>query len=202
MIVDLEILTAKDYALILGMLGTGKTSTMVYAVKALLLRGASILLTSYTNTAVDNLLIKLKAEVSLGPLMFASVFVLVGDHYQLPPFVQYRMCAGIMNPSNALIYGNRLRCGSSKEENVKLQFSNSMSVPSWLKKREVALEAALAEKEFAEEECRKNVDEAKKREVSLENDLANMWGSARLTIPKGKMPMGKAQSNCDVANVP
>lgn len=26
--------------------------------------------------------------VSLGPLMFASVFVLVGDHYQLPPLVQ------------------------------------------------------------------------------------------------------------------
>ncbi|CAB4269344.1 unnamed protein product [Prunus armeniaca] len=43
---------AKDYALILGMPGTGKTSTMVHAVKALLIRGASILLTSYTNSAV------------------------------------------------------------------------------------------------------------------------------------------------------
>ncbi|KAL5973677.1 hypothetical protein ACLOJK_030333 [Asimina triloba] len=58
-----KILTAKDYALILGMPGTGKTSTMVHAVKALLIRGASILLTSYTNSAVDNLLIKLKAQV-------------------------------------------------------------------------------------------------------------------------------------------
>ncbi|CAB4299717.1 unnamed protein product [Prunus armeniaca] len=53
---------AKDYALILGMPGTGKTSTMVHAVKALLIRGASILLTSYTNSAVDNLLVKLKAQ--------------------------------------------------------------------------------------------------------------------------------------------
>ncbi|KAE8695691.1 DNA replication ATP-dependent helicase/nuclease DNA2-like isoform X2 [Hibiscus syriacus] len=59
----LKILTAKDYALILGMPGTGKTSTMVHAVKALLMRGASILLTSYTNSAVDNLLIKLKSQV-------------------------------------------------------------------------------------------------------------------------------------------
>ncbi|XP_017697653.3 DNA replication ATP-dependent helicase/nuclease JHS1 isoform X2 [Phoenix dactylifera] len=157
-----KILTAKDYALILGMPGTGKTSTMVHAVKALLMRGASILLTSYTNSAIDNLLIKLKAQeidfirigrheavhndirdhcfseigtrsvddikqrmehvqvvgvtclginhpllankkfdicimdeagqttlpVSLGPLMLASTFVLVGDHYQLPPLVQ------------------------------------------------------------------------------------------------------------------
>lgn len=54
---------AKDYALILGMPGTGKTSTMVHAVKALLIRGTSILLTAYTNSAVDNLLIKLKAQV-------------------------------------------------------------------------------------------------------------------------------------------
>ena len=60
----MQILTAKDYTLILGMPGTGKTSTMVYAVKAFLMRGASILLTSYTNSAVDNLLIKLKAQVT------------------------------------------------------------------------------------------------------------------------------------------
>ncbi|XP_047955543.1 DNA replication ATP-dependent helicase/nuclease JHS1 [Salvia hispanica] len=233
----LKILTAKDYALILGMPGTGKTSTMVHAVKALLLRGASILLTSYTNSAVDNLLIKLKAQgvdfirigrneavheevqencisvmnmnstqdikerlekvnvvavtclgitsplltnkrfdicimdeagqitlpVSLGPLAFASRFVLVGDHYQLPPLVQspeakengmsvslfcrlseahphaiaalhfqYRMCADIMELSNALIYGNRLRCGSTEIENAKLKYRSSASSPAWL----------------------------------------------------------------------
>ncbi|XP_057980952.1 DNA replication ATP-dependent helicase/nuclease JHS1 [Malania oleifera] len=235
----LKILTAKDYALILGMPGTGKTSTMVHAVKALLMRGASILLTSYTNSAIDNLLIKLKAQgidfarvgrhdavheevrgncfsamniqsvedikqrldqvkvvavtclgitnpllanksfdicimdeagqttlpVSLGPLMLASIFVLVGDHYQLPPLVQstearesgmgislfcrlseahpnaisalqsqYRMCQGIMELSNALIYGNRLRCGSPEIENAKLKFSGSSSNSLWLKK--------------------------------------------------------------------
>ncbi|CAK9170418.1 unnamed protein product [Ilex paraguariensis] len=234
----IKILTAKDYALILGMPGTGKTSTLVHAVKALLIRGASILLTSYTNSAVDNLLIKLKAKgidfirigryeavhkevqghclsamdmhgieeiklrldqikvvavtclgitspllankrfdvcimdeagqttlpVSLGPLMFASKFVLVGDHYQLPPLVQstearengmgvslfcrlseahpqaiaalqsqYRMCAAIMELSNALIYGNRLRCGSSEIEDAKLKYTSSASLSSWLK---------------------------------------------------------------------
>ncbi|KAL5799099.1 hypothetical protein ACOSQ2_003919 [Xanthoceras sorbifolium] len=234
----LKILTAKDYALILGMPGTGKTSTMVHAVKALLMRGATILLTSYTNSAVDNLLIKLKAQsidfvrigrheavhneiqghcisemklnsveeiklridqakvvavtclgitnpllankrfdicimdeagqttlpVSLGPLMFASTFVLVGDHYQLPPLVQstearengleislfrrlseahpqsisalqsqYRMCRGIMELSNTLIYGDRLRCGSSEIANAKIAVSNMKSQSWWLK---------------------------------------------------------------------
>ncbi|XP_062076866.1 kinesin-like protein KIN-7D, mitochondrial [Humulus lupulus] len=43
------------------------------------------------------------------------------------------------------------------------------------KQREAALEAALAEKEFIEEEYRKTVEEAKRREEALENDLANMW---------------------------
>ncbi|KAJ4958932.1 hypothetical protein NE237_026043 [Protea cynaroides] len=233
-----KILTAKDYALILGMPGTGKTSTMVHAVKALLMRGASILLTSYTNSALDNLLIKLKAQgidfvrigryeavheevrgqcfsamgtcsvedinlrldqakvvavtclgithsllanrrfdvcimdeagqitlpVALGPLMFASTFVLVGDHYQLPPLVQstearengmgislfcrlseahpqaisalqcqYRMNAGIMELSNGLIYGNRLRCGSPEIANAKLRFQCAKPSTSWLK---------------------------------------------------------------------
>ncbi|KAK8964605.1 hypothetical protein KSP40_PGU019489 [Platanthera guangdongensis] len=232
-----KILSAKDYTLVLGMPGTGKTSTMVHAVKALLIRGASILLTSYTNSAVDNLLMKLKAQgidfirlgrkeaileeirdhcfsadmhsvddvrhkmervrvvgvtclgikhpllvkkkfdvcimdeagqitlpVSLGPLMLASTFVLVGDHYQLPPLVQsvearengmavslfcrlsqahpqaisalqsqYRMCAGIMELSNALIYGNRLRCGSSEVANAKIKISLAEPLTWWLK---------------------------------------------------------------------
>lgn len=43
------------------------------------------------------------------------------------------------------------------------------------KQREAALEVALAEKEFIEDEYRKKVEEAKKREEALENDLANMW---------------------------
>ncbi|XWS62732.1 hypothetical protein CRYUN_Cryun06bG0036100 [Craigia yunnanensis] len=43
------------------------------------------------------------------------------------------------------------------------------------KQREEALEAALAEKEFIEDEYRKKVEDAKKREEALENDLANMW---------------------------
>jgi centromeric protein E len=43
------------------------------------------------------------------------------------------------------------------------------------KQREAVLEAALAEKEYIEEEFRKKAEEAKRREEALENDLANMW---------------------------
>ncbi|PHU04707.1 Kinesin-related protein 11 [Capsicum chinense] len=43
------------------------------------------------------------------------------------------------------------------------------------KQWEAALEAVLAEKEVVEDEYRKKVEEGKKREAALENDLANMW---------------------------
>lgn len=43
------------------------------------------------------------------------------------------------------------------------------------KQREIALEAALAEKDILEDEYRKKAEESKRRETSLENDLANMW---------------------------
>ncbi|KAE8703149.1 Kinesin-related protein 11 [Hibiscus syriacus] len=43
------------------------------------------------------------------------------------------------------------------------------------KQQEATLKAALAEKELMEDEYQKKVEEAKKREEALENDLANMW---------------------------
>ena len=42
------------------------------------------------------------------------------------------MCAGIMKLSNALIYGEKLRCGSEDVENAKIKLSNKRSLPSWL----------------------------------------------------------------------
>ncbi|MCJ1311458.1 Tripartite DNA replication factor [Agyrium rufum] len=157
-----KVLSAKDYALVLGMPGTGKTTTIARLIRALLADGKSIVLTSYTHTAVDNILLKLRnldasilrigavakvhpevqtfvdlAEVPkinldelkrtynaqivattclgighpifsrrvfdycivdeasqitlpvcLGPIRMAKTFILVGDHFQLPPLVQ------------------------------------------------------------------------------------------------------------------
>lgn len=57
-----RVLSTSDYALILGMPGTGKTSTIVQAIKGLVAQGKSALLTSYTNSAVDNVLLKLLQE--------------------------------------------------------------------------------------------------------------------------------------------
>ena len=38
-----------------------------------------------------------------------------------------------MELSNALIYGDRLRCGSEETANAKLEFSSSKLSSSWLK---------------------------------------------------------------------
>lgn len=157
-----KVMTAKDYALVLGMPGTGKTTTIAHIIRAIVAQGKSVLLTSYTHTAVDNILLKLRNDgagifrlgavakvhpevqdfadlagmpiktvedlkrcyahpivattclginhpifnqrvfdycivdeasqitlpVCLGPIRMARTFILVGDHYQLPPLVQ------------------------------------------------------------------------------------------------------------------
>lgn len=160
-----KVMTAEDYALVLGMPGTGKTTTIAHIIRALVAKGKSVLLTSYTHTAVDNILLKIRHDkigilrlgatakihpevrefaalgaepketveelqkmyhepqvvattclginhplfssrifdycivdeasqitlpVCLGPIRMAKAFVLVGDHYQLPPLVQNR----------------------------------------------------------------------------------------------------------------
>ena len=159
-----KVMSAKDYALVLGMPGTGKTTTIAHIIRALTAQGKSVLLTSYTHTAVDNILLKIRKDnigilrlgavakvhpevhefadlggvpmktvgelkraysqqvvattclginhpiftqrifdycivdeasqitlpVCLGPIRMARTFILVGDHYQLPPLVQNR----------------------------------------------------------------------------------------------------------------
>jgi DNA replication ATP-dependent helicase Dna2 len=158
-----KVMAAQDYALVLGMPGTGKTTTIAQIIRALVAQGKSVLLTSYTHTAVDNILLKVRdagfdvlrlgvlakvhpqvqefailaaqqkdsleevqdawckppvvattclgvnhpifgkrtfdycivdeasqitLPVCLGPIRMAKTFVLVGDHFQLPPLVQ------------------------------------------------------------------------------------------------------------------
>ena len=63
------------------------------------------------------------------------------------------------------------------------------------KQREASLEAALAEKEFIEEEYRKKAEEAKRKEEALENDLANMWVLvAKLKKDNGGVPETNADA--------
>jgi DNA replication ATP-dependent helicase Dna2 len=57
-----KVMSANDYALVLGMPGTGKTTTIAHIIRALVLQGKSVLLTSYTHSAVDNILLKLKDD--------------------------------------------------------------------------------------------------------------------------------------------
>ncbi|KAK4757215.1 hypothetical protein SAY87_007342 [Trapa incisa] len=66
------------------------------------------------------------------------------------------------------------------------------------KQREASLEAALAEKEFLEDEYRKKVEEARRREEALENDLANMWVLvAKLKKEGGGVPDQNQEEGCN-----
>jgi len=71
----MQVMSSRDYTIILGMPGTGncacgipplftiygvgKTLTIASLVRVLVSNGNSVLLASYTNTAIDNILLKL-----------------------------------------------------------------------------------------------------------------------------------------------
>jgi DNA replication ATP-dependent helicase Dna2 len=54
-----KVLSARDFALIEGFPGTGKSATIALATRMLVAQGKRVLLTSYTHSAVDNILTKL-----------------------------------------------------------------------------------------------------------------------------------------------
>jgi DNA replication ATP-dependent helicase Dna2 len=192
-----KVMSAKDYALVLGMPGTGKTTTIAHIIRALVAKGKSVLLTSYTHSAVDNILLKIRNDgigilrlgaaakvhpevrqfatlgsepkdsieelekswmeplvvattcltinhplfnrrvfdycivdeasqitlpVCLGPIRMANTFVLVGDHYQLPPLVQNKeACEGGLDVSLF-----KLLCEAHPEAVVSLEHQYRM----------------------------------------------------------------------------
>ena len=54
-----RMICTSDYVLLLGMPGSGKTSMLSLAVRALIAKELTVLISSYTHSAVDNLLLKL-----------------------------------------------------------------------------------------------------------------------------------------------
>ncbi|XP_068114325.1 DNA replication ATP-dependent helicase/nuclease DNA2 [Hyperolius riggenbachi] len=75
-----RVLLSKDYTLIVGMPGTGKTTTICTLVRILYACGFSVLLTSFTHSAVDNILLKLKK--------FQVGFLRLGRTQKIHPEVQ------------------------------------------------------------------------------------------------------------------
>ncbi|PHH71433.1 hypothetical protein CDD82_6504 [Ophiocordyceps australis] len=73
-----KVMKAQDYALVLGMPGTGKTTTIAHIIRALTAQGKSVLLTSHTHTAVDNILLKLRAD-KLGILRLGAAAKVHGE---------------------------------------------------------------------------------------------------------------------------
>ena len=63
-----KVLRAQDYVCVQGMPGTGKTTTMAYSIRTLVARGQSVLVTSHTHNAVDNVLLKVSAPAVSRPV--------------------------------------------------------------------------------------------------------------------------------------
>ncbi|KAL0030927.1 hypothetical protein WJX79_001622 [Trebouxia sp. C0005] len=109
-----RVLSTPNYTLILGMPGTGKTSTIAWtlggerypdtSVKALRQLSETAQVVACTALGVNHCLLKgrtfdmcivdeagqMTLPVALGPILHSKAFTLVGDHYQLPPLVTSR----------------------------------------------------------------------------------------------------------------
>ncbi|XP_004680892.1 PREDICTED: DNA replication ATP-dependent helicase/nuclease DNA2 [Condylura cristata] len=83
-----KVLLSKDYTLIVGMPGTGKTTTICTLVRILYACGFSVLLTSYTHSAVDNILLKL-AKFKIGFLRLGQMQKV---HPGIRKFTEEEMC--------------------------------------------------------------------------------------------------------------
>jgi len=79
-----SIVTAEDYTLVLGLPGAGKTATLVAAVKALRAQGKSVLITSHTHSAIDNILARL-------PEVGITEFMRIGETPKVAPAVREYM---------------------------------------------------------------------------------------------------------------
>ncbi|XP_040831779.1 DNA replication ATP-dependent helicase/nuclease DNA2 [Ochotona curzoniae] len=83
-----KVLLSKDYTLIVGMPGTGKTTTICTLVRILYACGFSVLLTSYTHSAVDNILLKL-AKFKIGFLRLGQIQKV---HPDIRKFTEQEVC--------------------------------------------------------------------------------------------------------------
>lgn len=104
-------LGAEDYSLIQGLPGTGKTSTITFLARLLAAHGKRVLITSYTNSAVDNVLLKLleKGLGMTGQARSLSAVVRVGRKSSCHPGVY-----PILAPNVAA----RLEAGDGMAENT------------------------------------------------------------------------------------
>jgi DNA replication ATP-dependent helicase Dna2 len=67
-----SVLCSRDYTLILGMPGTGKTTVVAHLIQMLVEMGKTVLLSAYTHSAVDTILAKLK-DAKFGILRLGNV---------------------------------------------------------------------------------------------------------------------------------
>ncbi|KAM7072984.1 DNA replication ATP-dependent helicase/nuclease DNA2 isoform 2-T2 [Molossus nigricans] len=94
-----KVLLSKDYTLIVGMPGTGKTTTICTLVRILYACGFSVLLTSYTHSAVDNILLKL-AKFKIGFLRLGQTQKV---HPDIQKFTEEEICRSKSIESLALL---------------------------------------------------------------------------------------------------
>ena len=114
-------MNANDYTLIQGLPGTGKTSTLSFIARLLAARGKRVLITSYTHSAVDNVMHKLmeKGVSIVDPTTNLPKLVRIGQlsscHPDVHPLVATELAADL-DKGKALSQNNLSQSESSCDD--------------------------------------------------------------------------------------
>lgn len=125
--VMLKVLQSDDYSLILGMPGTGKTTVITHLVRILVSLGRSVLITSFTNSAVDNILQRLLNE--------GIEFIRVGSKSKVHPLIAPYSTAQLSEHAGSVTELKHMYTSKVHVDIHVYRYTHSlycMSVCSWL----------------------------------------------------------------------
>lgn len=101
-------LTVNDYLLLKGLPGTGKTQTLTAIIRLYVMMGKSVLITSHTNSAVDNLLMRLLNSDST--MKFMRLGSLSRTKQELIEYSESRLTANCRTPEELTAVYNSYVC--------------------------------------------------------------------------------------------
>ncbi|KAL3925164.1 MAG: hypothetical protein SGILL_000589 [Bacillariaceae sp.] len=110
---------SRDYTLIQGLPGTGKSSTLAFLARLLVAHGRRVLISAYTHSAVDNIMLKLiESGMGRDPLTGLSPLVRLGQRKSCHKGIGEILCTELAKETNVDLVDDQGASSSSLQKVV------------------------------------------------------------------------------------